>query len=157
MHISEHSDAPQIATFSAFDTAAEQAKRQKQLEAFDTRAAAYELLKLTESERAAVEWACSRRLRGELTGLRSFYDEAESLAGDTQIAAWLSGPMFRGEGADALRAAVAAAVRLHAKWQDSVRFADLAEVRILWFMRLSLLGLALFSIVHLVLRLSSAA
>jgi len=77
--------------FAPVDPAAEEETRQKRQDASGTRHAAYERLRLSEQERSAMEWACSKRKHPDLSGLRSFFDQSESLSGGNQVADWLNG------------------------------------------------------------------
>lgn len=152
MHTATHDDASQGAMFTAIDTAAEEERRRRIEKARGSREAAYERLKFGDTERAAMEWACPKHLNSNFRELRPFFDEAESLSGDEQVAAWLEGATFSEASVGKIRESAAVAVRLHEKHLRSVQFADRAENGILWFLRLALVGIGIFSIVHFILR-----
>ena len=138
--------------FSAIDAAEMKERARKREAARGIRESAYDVLGLGDHERSALEWACARRLNEKYSGLRPFFDEAESLTGDGQVSAWLSGPMFQEVSADKLKADVSAMIDDYDKYQASARFADRAENGILWILRISAIGVFLFSLFHLIAR-----
>jgi len=151
MHTTENQQAPQANLFASADTTAEEERRQRRAKAAGTRSAAYELLRLSERDRAAMEWACTKRTLPVLRDVRAFFDEAEALDDDQQVAAWLNGPLFRGAGVDSLRTAIAKAVGGHLDWQRSVRRAILAERIATWFLGLFMGAFLLVSATYAIL------
>ena len=151
MHTTENQQAPQPTLFATADTAADDEKRRRRAKAAGTRSAAYELLRLNERDRAAMEWACTKRTLPALAEVKAFFDEAEALDDDQQVAAWLNGPLFRGAGVDGFRTAIAKAVGSHLDWQRSVRRAILAEKVATWFLGLFMGGFLLVSATYAIL------
>ena len=150
-HATENHEAPQVTLFATADTKAEEERRLRRAKAAGTRGAAYELMRLSEPERTAMEWACQKRMRPDLADVRAFFDEAESLSDDRQVAAWLNSPLFRGAAAEGLRGAVAKAVGAYQNWQRSVQRAILAEQVATWFLGLVLGGFLLVSATYAIL------
>jgi hypothetical protein len=156
MHTVQLEDAPG-AMFSAIDAAEIEEKARRREAAKGIRESAYGVLNLSDHEKSALEWACAKRLNESYSALRPFFDEAESLTGDDRVSAWLSGPMFEDVSAEKFRTAVAAMIGDYDKYQASVRFADRAENGILWILRISAIGVFLFSLFHLAVRYSTGS
>ena len=133
-------------------TAEEEERTRRRDRASGSRQAAYELLKLGDQEREALEWACRKRLNSNFAGLRPFFEEAEALHGDDQLAAWLNGPMFQGGSGDQLKAAAASALGHYEKWQRSVLTAERLEKGVIWFMWLMTAGFVVAVIYGLITR-----
>ena len=151
MHIAEHMERPESGLITPVDPEAEE-RRRKITAATGTRTAAYEKLRLSESERAAMEWACTRRQRQTLAGLRPFFDEAESATDEEQVAAWLGGPAFHGANEGKLKDAIASAVEGFEKSLRAERRAERAEIGITWFLMLASIGIVAVCIIHLLTR-----
>ena len=130
----------------------EEAKQAMRTRASCFRKDAYALLKLSEEEKQAMEWACPRRRIGALADLRAFFDEAESHDNPDSATVWMNGPLFRDRGLEGLKQGVAAAVQQHDKWRRSVRFADVAENSIIWFLRLAIAAFVVVTVTVAILK-----
>jgi len=133
------------------DTAAEEQRRQKRLDATGRRAAAYKRLSLSDAESATLEWACPRRGIPALAALRPLFDEAETIR-DEDVSGWLQSALFDAQGTEQFAAGLQEAVRLHEQWLREDRFAARAENATIWFLRICVILIALVLLGGLVTR-----
>ena len=151
MHAADSEVTTSQGFFDTPDSTALEERRRIRLDATGRRAAAYDRLSITETEREAMEWACARRGIAALAALRPLFDEAESMT-DQDVPAWLESPLFGEESASNMATGLAEAVRLHAKWKKQDRFAARAENATIWFLRIAVMGMILVLLVGLFMR-----